>query len=134
MTGVSDVCVRCSFPRVGKGEEGRIYLQRSRPTSIPEHILQCNVNFSTVQLYSVLGSSLLGGLCCSHLGGAVLPVGGQWAELPRTLQADLLGGCSCLSALVFTALSSRGGEAPPERKGKRRFRERLQHKGDIKVT
>lgn len=84
MTGVSDVCVQCLFPQVGKSEEGGTYLQRSHPTIIPKHIPQCNVNFSIVRLYLVLGSSPLGGVCCSHLGGAVLPTGGQWAELPRT--------------------------------------------------
>lgn len=62
MTGVSEVCVHCLFSQVS-----RTYLQRSHPTFIPEHILQCNVNSSTVQLYSVPGSSLLGGRCAAAI-------------------------------------------------------------------
>lgn len=81
-------------------------------------ILQCNVNSSTVQLYSVPGSSLLGGMCCSHLGGAVLPAGGNGQSCPEPLQADVLGGHPSLSALMFTALSSREGEMLPSTKGK----------------
>lgn len=113
MTGVSEVCVHCLFSQVS-----RTYLQRSHPTFIPEHILQCNVNSSTVQLYSVPGSSLLGGMCCSHLGGAVLPAGGNGQSCPEPLQADVLGGHSSLSALMFTALSIREGEMLPSTKGK----------------
>lgn len=59
-----------------------------------------------------------GRMCCSHLGGAVLPAGGNGQSCPEPLQADVLGGHPSLSALMFTALSSREGEMLPSTKGK----------------
>lgn len=129
MTGVSEVCVHCLFSQVS-----RTYLQRPHPTFIPEHILQCNVNSSTVQLYSVPGSSLLGADVLQPSGWCCAARWGQWAELPRTTP----GRCPRRSPFpisfdVHSPEQQRGWDAP-EHKGKRRFRDQPQDEGDIKVT